>query len=71
MEKLDRKDFLKLAGGTVAGAVAGGAAGFTLSGAPFQGIQWTFEWTQDQYAPPKKKPKKVSKKKKDSASFLK
>ncbi len=48
MEKLDRKDFLKLAGGTVAGA----AVGTTLSGAPFLSMQWLLEWTQDQYSPP-------------------
>ncbi len=49
MEKFDRKDFLKLAGGTVAGA----AVGTTLSGAPFLSMQWAFEWTQDQHVPPK------------------
>lgn len=53
MEKLDRKDFLKLAGGTIAGAVAGGTLGTTLSGAPFLSMQWAVEWTQDQYVPPK------------------
>lgn len=48
MEKLDRKDFLKLAGGTIAGA----AVGTTLTGAPFLSAQWLVEWTQDQFAPP-------------------
>ncbi len=47
MKKIDRKDFLKIGGG----AVAGGLAGYTLSGAPFLGFQWLVEWTQDQYVP--------------------
>ncbi len=47
MNKLERKDFLKLAGG----AVAGGLVGTTLSGAPFNALQWLVEWTQDQYRP--------------------
>ncbi|HOS41661.1 MAG TPA: molybdopterin-dependent oxidoreductase [Spirochaetota bacterium] len=45
--KIDRKDFLKVAGG----AVVGGAAGFVFSGAPFNAFQWIVEWTQDQYVP--------------------
>ncbi|MCU0821244.1 MAG: molybdopterin-dependent oxidoreductase [Spirochaetes bacterium] len=53
MEKLDRKDFLKLAGGTIAGVAAGSAVGATLSGAPFLSAQWVVEWTQDQYVPPR------------------
>ncbi|HOP63258.1 MAG TPA: molybdopterin-dependent oxidoreductase [Spirochaetota bacterium] len=47
MKKIDRKDFLKIG----SGAVVGGLAGYTLSGAPFLGFQWLVEWTQDQYVP--------------------
>jgi anaerobic selenocysteine-containing dehydrogenase len=47
MKKIERKDFLKMAGG----AVAGGLVGATVSGAPFNGLQWLVEWTQDQYRP--------------------
>ena len=47
MEKLDRKDFLKIS----SGAVVGGLAGTFFSGAPFFGLQWLTEWTQDQYSP--------------------
>jgi len=47
MKKIDRKDFLKIGGG----AVVGGLAGYTLSGAPFLGFQWLVEWSQDQYVP--------------------
>ncbi len=49
MKKINRKDFLKIGGG----AVAGGVGGYVLSGAPFWGAQWLVEWTQDQYVPPK------------------
>jgi len=45
--KIDRKDFLKMAGG----AIAGGAAGCLFSGAPFDALQWIVEWTQDQHVP--------------------
>jgi len=48
MKKIDRKDFLKIGGG----AIAGGLSGYVFSGAPFLGLQWLAEWTQDQYAPP-------------------
>lgn len=47
MKKLERKDFLMLGGG----AVAGGLAGYVFSGAPFLGLQWLVEWTQDQHVP--------------------
>ena len=47
MKKIDRKDFLKIG----AGAVVGGVAGYTFSGAPFLGFQWLVEWSQDQYVP--------------------
>ena len=47
MKKIERKDFLKLGGG----AIAGGAAGYVLSGAPFMAFQALAEWTQDQYVP--------------------
>ncbi len=47
MKKIERKDFLKVAGG----AVAGGIVGTTVSFAPFDGLQWLVEWTQDQYRP--------------------
>ncbi len=47
MKKIDRKDFLTLAGG----AVAGGLAGTVFSGAPIDALQWLVEWTQDQYRP--------------------
>ncbi|MDY6932860.1 MAG: molybdopterin-dependent oxidoreductase [Spirochaetota bacterium] len=46
MEKIDRKDFLSMAGGVF----AGGAVGTLCSGAPFLSLQWVVEWTQDQYA---------------------
>jgi anaerobic selenocysteine-containing dehydrogenase len=49
MKKIERKDFLKLG----AGAVAGGLSGWVLSGSPFMGFQWLAEWTQDQYVPVK------------------
>ncbi len=45
--KIERKDFLKIG----AGAVVGGLTGATFSGAPFHGLQWLVEWTQDQYRP--------------------
>jgi anaerobic selenocysteine-containing dehydrogenase len=48
MKKLERKDFLKIGGG----AIAGGLSGYVFSGAPFQSLQWLVELTQDQYAPP-------------------
>lgn len=60
MEKLDRKDFLKLAGGTIAGVAAGSAVGAVLSGAPFMSAQWVVQWTQDQYVPPRGKEKFVN-----------
>lgn len=47
MKKLERKDFLKIGGG----AIAGGLTGYVFSGAPFLGLQWLVEWTQDQYVP--------------------
>jgi anaerobic selenocysteine-containing dehydrogenase len=47
MKKIERKDFLTLTGGVVAGA----AAGAVFSGAPLQAYQWLVEWTQDQYVP--------------------
>ena len=47
MKKIERKDFLKLAGGVVGGSVVG----TVFSGAPFDGLQWLVEWTQDQYVP--------------------
>lgn len=56
MNKLDRKDFLKLGGGAIAGTIAGA----TLSGAPFLGLQWLVEWTQDQYSPPRGPEKMLS-----------
>lgn len=33
------------------GAVVGGLTGYVFSGAPFLGLQWLVEWTQDQYVP--------------------
>jgi anaerobic selenocysteine-containing dehydrogenase len=47
MKKLERKDFLKIGGG----AIVGGLSGYVFSGAPFLGLQWLVEWTQDQYVP--------------------
>lgn len=47
MKKIERKDFLKIGGG----AIVGGLSGYVFSGAPFQGLQWLVEWTQDQYIP--------------------
>ncbi|MCU0848063.1 MAG: molybdopterin-dependent oxidoreductase [Spirochaetes bacterium] len=47
MKKIDRKDFLKIAGG----AIAGSAVGTVFSGAPFISLQWLVEWTQDQHVP--------------------
>lgn len=47
MKKIERKDFLKIGGG----AVVGGLSGYVFSGAPFLGLQWLVEWTQDQYVP--------------------
>jgi anaerobic selenocysteine-containing dehydrogenase len=47
MKKIDRKDFLKIGGG----AVVGGLSGYVFSGAPFLGLQWLVEWTQDQHVP--------------------
>lgn len=47
MKKLERKDFLKIGGG----AVVGGLTGYVFSGAPFLGLQWLVEWTQDQHVP--------------------
>lgn len=48
MKKIDRKDFLKMSGGLI----AGGLTGYVFSGAPFLGLQWLVEWTQDQHVPP-------------------
>lgn len=48
MKKMERKDFLKMGGGALAGAFVGTA----VSGAPFMGLQRIAEWTQDQYTPP-------------------
>ncbi len=45
--KIERKDFIKMG----AGAVVGGLTGATFSGAPFHGLQWLVEWSQDQYRP--------------------
>ena len=56
MNKIDRKDFLKIGWG----AVLGGATGFVLSGAPFQALQWAVEWTQDQHVPPRGEEKSVA-----------
>ncbi len=47
MEKLERREIIMMAGGAVAGA----AVGTLFSGAPFLGLQWLVEWTQDQYVP--------------------
>jgi anaerobic selenocysteine-containing dehydrogenase len=47
MKKIERKDFLLLGGG----ALAGGLTGYVFSGAPFLSFQWLVEWTQDQYVP--------------------
>jgi anaerobic selenocysteine-containing dehydrogenase len=47
MKKIERRDFLKIAGGVV----VGGATGFVFSGAPFYSLQWLVEWSQDQYVP--------------------
>ncbi len=47
MKKIERKDFLKMGGG----AIVGGLSGYVFSGAPFQGLQWLVEWTQDQHVP--------------------
>src|SRR4030042_3036585 len=47
MKKIERKDCLKIGGG----AIVGGLSGYVFSGAPFLGMQWLIEWTQDQYVP--------------------
>ncbi len=47
MKKIERKDFLMMGGG----AVVGGLTGYVFSGAPFLGLQWLAEWTQDQHVP--------------------
>ncbi|HNU92875.1 MAG TPA: molybdopterin-dependent oxidoreductase [Spirochaetota bacterium] len=47
MEKLERREVILMAGGAVAGA----AVGTVFSGAPFLGLQWLVEWTQDQHVP--------------------
>ena len=47
MKKIERKDFLMMGGG----AVVGGLTGYVFSGAPFLGLQWLVEWTQDQLVP--------------------
>ncbi len=47
MNKIERKDFLKIGWGTL----LGGATGFVLSGTPFMALQWAVEWTQDQFVP--------------------
>ena len=47
MKKIERKDFLMMGGG----AIVGGLSGYVFSGAPFLGLQWLAEWTQDQYVP--------------------
>ncbi|MBP7737330.1 MAG: molybdopterin-dependent oxidoreductase [Spirochaetes bacterium] len=47
MKKIERKDFIMMGGG----AVVGGLTGYVFSGAPFLGLQWLVEWTQDQYVP--------------------
>jgi len=56
MKKIERKDFLKISGGVL----AGGLTGWVFSGAPFLGFQMSVEWTQDQYVPPKGLEKFVS-----------
>ena len=48
MKKFERKDFLKMTGG----AVVGGITGNVLAGGPFDALQWTVDWTQDQHTPP-------------------
>jgi anaerobic selenocysteine-containing dehydrogenase len=47
MEKLERREVIMMAGGAVAGATVG----TLFSGAPFLGLQWLVEWTQDQHVP--------------------
>lgn len=47
MEKFERRDIIKMA----SGAIVGGSVGALFSGAPFLGLQWLVEWTQDQYVP--------------------
>jgi menaquinone reductase, molybdopterin-binding-like subunit len=47
MKKIERKDFLMMGGG----AIAGGLSGYVFSGAPFLGLQGLVEWTQDQHVP--------------------
>lgn len=49
MKKIERKDFLLMGGG----AIAGGLTGYVFSGAPFLSYQWLVEWTQDQLVPTK------------------
>ncbi len=56
MKKIERKDFLKISGG----ALAGGLTGWVFSGAPFLGFQMSVEWTQDQQVVPKGLEKFVS-----------
>ena len=56
MKKIERKDFLKISGGVL----AGGLTGWVFSGAPFLGFQMSVEWTQDQHVPPKGLEKFVS-----------
>jgi len=57
MKKIERKDFLLLGGG----AIAGGLTGYVFSGAPFLSFQWLVEWTQDQYVPTKGEEKYLQK----------
>lgn len=56
MKKIERKDFLKISGGVI----AGGLTGWVFSGAPFLGFQMSVEWTQDQHEVPKGLEKFVS-----------
>ncbi|HOO72127.1 MAG TPA: molybdopterin-dependent oxidoreductase [Spirochaetota bacterium] len=57
MKKIERKDFLLMGGG----ALAGGLTGYVFSGAPFLSFQWLVEWTQDQYVPTKGEEKYLQK----------
>ncbi len=47
MKKFERRDIIMMA----TGAVVGTGVGTLFSGAPFLGLQWLVEWTQDQFRP--------------------
>ncbi|MGL4370470.1 MAG: molybdopterin-dependent oxidoreductase, partial [Spirochaetota bacterium] len=47
MDEFNRRDFLKITGGTAAGIGVGAVA----SASPFRALQWLVEWSQDQYVP--------------------